>query len=383
MPITGELLLRGGTVVDPGSHFFGKKDVLVRGGVIAALEPGEPVEAAETIDATGYYVTPGLIDYHTHLFQGGTESGFSPDVALLPMGVTTAVDQGSVGVANCDAFMKLVAERSAVRVFCTLNVSPAGQVTERYPENIDPRHYDPERMLRLFARYPEKICGLKIRHDRGPVGDLGVEPLRAAVALAGGLGTRLVVHTVNPPDDTTEFVPLLRGGDVFCHCYHGGPSPIIDADGKVKSEIRQARRDGVLFDTADARGNHCYAVIKAALADGFRPDIISTDLVNSSLFGNMLFGLPAVMSKYLSLGLSLPDVVNACTDVPAGLLGMKGRLGTLAPGALADVAVFDLCDKPFLFANRLGETFACTQLLRPCLTIAGGKVVFRQIDFPF
>jgi predicted amidohydrolase len=136
-----------------------------------------------------------------------------------------------------------------------------------------------------------------------------------------------------------------------------------------------------MFDTADARIHHSFPVIKAALADGFYPDVISTDITRASLFGNMVFGLPAVMSKYLSLGLGLEDVIKACTATPAGLIGMSGKLGTLAPGAFADVAIFELTGKSFLFKNRLGETFEGTKLLIPKMTILNGKIMFKQIDF--
>jgi len=137
----------------------------------------------------------------------------------------------------------------------------------------------------------------------------------------------------------------------------------------------------VIFDTADARVHHSFPIIRAALAEGFCPDVISTDLTRASLFGNMVFGLPAVMSKYLSLGLGLPEVVKACTATPAGLIGMGGKLGTLAPGALADVAIFELSDKSFFYRNRLGETFRGNKLLIPKMTVLNGKIMFRQIDF--
>ena len=377
----GDLLIHGGTVIDPANNFMGKSDVLICGNKIAEVEPGEIIKAQETIEADGYLVTPGLIDNHTHIFYDGTESGLVPDLSLLPMGVTTVVDAGSTGVANCEAFMHMIVNNSQMRIFCNLLVSPTGQPTERYPENIDPQYYDRSRMKRLFHKYSGCINGLKIRLGQEVVRNLGLEPLRATIKLAKELECRVTVHTANPPGDITEIASMLRSGDVFCHCYHGKGSTIIAADGRVKSLIWEARKRGVVFDTADARVNHSYPVIQAALKDGFAPDVISTDLTQASLFGNMVFGLPVVMSKYLGLGLSLEDVVKACTAAPAELLGMKGKLGTLSAGAMADVAIFELTNKTFLLKNRLNETFATNQLLIPKLTIANGKVVFRQVDF--
>ncbi|SDE89145.1 metallo-dependent hydrolase [Sporomusa acidovorans] len=379
----GNLLIKGGTVIDPARNFVGKSDVLIQENQFVEITPDVPVEVEEVINAAGYLVTPGLIDNHTHIFYGATESGFVPDVALLPMGVTTAVDAGSSGTSNCHTFMRTVVNQSQMRIFCTLNVSPAGQVTERYPENLDPRNYDLGMLKELFAQYNSQVTGLKIRCGEEVVKEFGLDTLKAAVNLAEALECRLTVHTTNPPGNITEIASQMRPGDIFCHCYHGKGSTIIDAEGKVKRGIWEARRRGVLFDTADARVNHSYPVIQAALAEKFAPDIISTDLTQASLFGNMVFGLPAVMSRYLSLGVELPAVIKACTSTPAEINGMKGRLGTLAPGAIADVAIFQLTDKEFLFKNRLGETFSGNKLLVPKLTILNGKIVFRQIDFPF
>lgn len=378
----GNILIRGGMVVDPAKNSIDKRDILIRGNTFVEMAAGEQVEADEVIEAEGYIVTPGLIDNHTHSFFGGTELGIVPDT-LLPMGVTTVVDQGSSGIVNCDSFMEVVANHSQVRVFCNLHVSPTGLITERYTENVDPANYDLERLKELFHKYAGRIVGLKVRQGQEMVGEFGLKPLQEAVKLANALGCRVTVHTANPPGDVAELVSLLREGDVFCHCYHGRGSTILDQNGKVRQEIRQARKDGIIFDTADARIHHSYPVIKAALADGFPPDIISTDVTRGSLFGNMVFGLPAIMSKYLSMGLPLLDVVRAATAAPARLIGMEGKLGVFAHGAFADVAIFELTNKTFNFKNRLGETFQCDKLLVPKMTIINGKIMFRQIDFPF
>lgn len=377
----GSLLIRGGMVCDPARNFFGKGNVLINGNTFVDMEADETADVEEVVEAAGCLVMPGLIDNHTHCFYGGTELGIVPDPSLLPLGVTTAVDQGSAGISTCDSFMQLVVNHSQVRVFCNIHVSPTGIITEQYSENVDPKNYDSGRIKELLQQYDGKVVGLKVRQGREMVGDFGLAPLKETVKIATDLGCRVTVHVANPPGDIAELVSILRPGDVFCHCYHGRGSTIIDQNGKVRKEIRQARKDGIIFDTADARIHHSFPVIKAALADGFFPDVISTDITRSSLFGNMVFGLPAIMSKYLSLGLPLEAVVKACTATPAGLIGMSGKLGTLAPGAFADVAIFELVDKNFLFKNRLEETFLGNQLLIPKMTILNGKMMFRQINF--
>ena len=68
-----DLLIKGGEVIDPGGGLAGALDVGISRGRIAAVAPDLPAEAsAEVIDAAGRIVTPGLVDFHTHVFRGTT-----------------------------------------------------------------------------------------------------------------------------------------------------------------------------------------------------------------------------------------------------------------------------------------------------------------------
>src|SRR5262249_8961580 len=158
-------------------------------------------------------------------------------------------------------------------------------------------------------------------------------------------------------------------GDIFTHMYHGTGSSIIGDSNKVRPSIQEARARGVLFDTADARTHFAFRVARAAIADRFSPDIISSDLIKQSAFERPLFGLPLVISKYLSLGLDLESVVKACTAAPASVLGMEGKLGTLAPGAFADLAVFQLKEQPTELRDVTGGAWTCPRILVPRMTI--------------
>jgi dihydroorotase len=380
MLMQGNLLIRGGTVVDPTNNFIGKKNILVCGNKIVDIAKDDEVQVEEIIDAGGYIVTPGLIDNHTHIYEGGTELGLIPDLSLLPMGVTTAVDAGSAGVATFEAFMQSIILRSKMRIFCNMNVASMGQIAGYCPEEIDPKNYNVNRIKDLMDKFSEHIRGLKIRCDRAVVKELGMEPLKAAIRIGNELGCRVVVHTTNPPSEISDIADIMRAGDIFCHCYHGQGNSIIDEQGKVKNSIWQARQRGVLFDSADGRGNHAYRVIKPAIAQGFTPDIISTDVTQGSLFGKMLYGLPLVVSKYLSLGLNILDVFRACTTIPARILGMDGKIGTLSAGALADIAIFKLENRKVTFTNRTDETYEGSKLLLPQVTILNGRIVYRQLD---
>ena len=377
----GKLLIFGGIIVDPASNVNASGDVWIDGDKISDVNSEQNSEAVTSIDVTGCYVFPGLIDYHTHLFYGGTAIGVSPDLALLPQGVTTAVDQGSAGVSNFERFMDSVVSRQTTRIFGYLHVNPTGLASLPHStEDVDPAHYDLQQSRNLFEQYAGQLLGLKIRSSREIVKELGLQPLRQTIHLAEQLGCRVVVHTTNPPTSVGELADLLRAGDVYTHMYQGKGSSIIADDGKLAASIRQARERGVVFDTADGRAHYALGVAAAALADGFMPDIISTDLTLGNVYDPSVFGLPFIMSKYLALGISLADVVNACTAAPAKLLGMEGKLGTLTPGAYADVSVFRLVKKRAQFTDFTGRTLVCEQLLVPQLTVSHGKVVYRSLE---
>jgi len=379
--VQGDMLIRGGVVVDPARGYFDKADILVRGNVIAGLVASDTIEAAKVIDASGCLVLPGLIDYHAHLFHGGTEIGIYPDSALLPQGVTTAVDQGSAGIANCDSFFDTVVSHSQVRIFANLHVSPAGLTTTRHPEPVDPKIFDLDLSRSLIQKQSGRLLGLKIRQSKRIVGNLGLEPLRATVQMADAIGCRVVVHTTDPPSTTEDLASILRSGDVYTHMYQGNGSTIVSDKGKVFQGIQAARNRGVLFDTADGRVHYAFSIAKAALADGFEPDIISSDVTKASLFERSVFGLPLIMSKYLNLGLSLQSVVKACTATPACLIGMQGKLGTLAPGSYADIAIFELKQKPMQLQDPFGETLSCNQAFISKMTILNGRIAYRDLGF--
>src|SRR5262249_39546621 len=158
--------------------------------------------------------------------------------------------------------------------------------------------------------------------------------------LAEQLKCGVTVHTTNPPICPAEIAALLRPGDVYCHVYQGKGETIVGPNGKVAQGVVAARQRGVRFDTANGRFNFSFRVARAAIADGFLPDIISSDLTNKTLFGDFVFSLPFVMMKFLAMGMTLDGVVGASTAVPARQIGMQGKIGTLAPGAFADVAIF-------------------------------------------
>jgi predicted amidohydrolase len=374
-------LITGGHIIDPALGVNEKGDVLISDGKIAGNDVKAKKYAHQIIQADGCIVVPGLIDFHAHVFFEGTDSSIPPDVGMLPNGVTTTVDGGTAGTANYELFHKNVIANSLVRIKSFLSVSPTGQATNKYDENQNPKYYDEEKMERLFRKYPDELLGLKVRQSQDVVGELGLSPLQKALEIAERLSCKVAVHTTDSPGTTGEIVNLFRKGDIFAHVFHGKGSTIIGQDGKVIPEVTEARKRGVLFDAANGKNHFAFKTAKAALADGFMPDIISSDLTWMTMFKQPTFGLPWIMSKYLALGMKLSDIVNACTATPAAAMGMAGEIGTLAPGACADVTILKLIDYPCDFVDVAGDHHLGTTLLLPQATIREGRIVFRQLNF--
>jgi len=382
MTMKGDLLILGGTMVDPARDFYGKSDVVVRNGKIMEWPSGETVEAEKVINAEGCLVLPGLIDHHAHAFPAGTDIGIYPDSTHLPQGVTTVVDQGSAGVNNCESFFNSIVGNSQTRIFAYLNVSPAGlSALPRALEPVDPKTYELESARSLFEKYDKRLLGLKVRQSKEIVGELGLVPLAATVQMANALGCKVTVHTTNSPGNVNELTALLRPGDIFTHMYQGQGNTILDDKRRVRKAVRDARSRGILFETADGRAHFTFSVAQSAISDGFEPDLISTDLVKASQFDRPAFGLPLMMSKYLCLGIPLQRVVKACTSTPARLIGMEGKIGTLSPGAYADIAIFQLKEMTILLRDIFDQELACNQILIPRLTVLKGRVVYRSLDF--
>lgn len=374
------VILKNGLVYDPLTKELKIRDIGILGTRIADVDSIDSDQAA-VIDVTGCLVTPGLIDYHIHLYSG-CDGAVKADIMTLPTCVTTAVDGGTCGVSNYEMFQKTDIVQSTVRIKSYLNVSPTGLATAVYPENVDPRYYDLEKMKELFRRYPDQLVAVKFRISKSIVGPTGLtkEPLERAIEIAEELHCPVVVHMNDPVIKAEEAAAMLRPGDVFCHMYYGTGDTIIDESGHVKKGIRKARERGVLFDACNGKGNFEYKTALPAVREGLYPDIISTDISPMTQYMHPVISLPRLLSKYMAMGMTLTEVLDAAILAPARQLHMETELASLNAGSIADIAVFKIREKEVKFFDLTGEYIKGDKVLVPQLTIKDGTVVYRQTD---
>ncbi|MDO4619321.1 MAG: metallo-dependent hydrolase [Lachnospiraceae bacterium] len=375
-----DFLIKNGTVYDPARHLMEKKDVALVDGVIAAPEEGK--EYRQVIDAEGCIVTTGLIDYHVHYMRGASEGGVNADVVSACSGITTAVDGGTAGTGLYEHALHTLVANSQVRFLNYLLVASGGQSNNRYPENLDPALFDEKKIVAMFKKHPDNLVGLKTRISNGIIeGELARESVKRTVEIAEKAGTRVIVHVTDCSIPLDELADMLRPGDVICHIYQGkGKNICLGEDGKVLPGLLKARERGVLFDASNGRSNYDLTICQAAVEQGFVPDVISSDINESSCFLQPLHSLPRILSKYLDFGMSLEDVLDRATIRPAELIGMP-ELGSMAEGTTGDVVILKLKKKDVEYCDINGNTFIGHQVLVPQMTFMEGECVYCQADF--
>lgn len=367
-----DLLIRGGTVVDPGSDRNEQADVAVAGGRIAAVERGIPADdAGEVIDAAGLVVTPGLVDLHTHAFRGATFWGVDADAFASRSGVTAWVDAGSPGAYTLDAFRELIVGPARARMRAFVNIATLGLVGQNH-ELANLANCDVGLLRRVVASARDVVVGVKVRIGTPTVGENGLEPLRLAIQAAEESELPVMVHIAFAPPEIDEVAAMLRAGDILTHCFTGTTMRIVDRRGRLRDSVREAIDRGVVLDLGHGTGSFAWSTAEPLVAAGLRPDVISTDIHQLSAYGPM-FDLPTCMSKLLALGMSLDEVVRATTIRPAELLGLDA--GTLRPGAPADVAAFSLERGRFPLFDAHLEPREAGALLESRLTMIGGAVL--------
>jgi dihydroorotase len=372
-----DLLIKGGKVVDPSQDLESGRDVAVRQGKIAAVEPDIPAsQAAQVVDATGKIVTPGLIDLHTHVFPYVGPYGIEPDPYFVSRGVTTVLDAGTSGAFTFAAFRRYTIERAATRIRALLHVVSIGMVAGSTPnmgELEDLRYCDPKLAAKVASENKDLIVGFKIRFSKQYTGPNDLEGMKRARAAADEAGLPLMIHIGGSYSPLPEFLALMNKGDVVTHSFNSHPNGLLDASGKLVPEILQARQRGVLIDVGHGAGSFSFDVMQKCLAQQFLPDTISSDLYSANINGPV-YDLPTTLSKFLLLGLSLREVVERATMGAARVFNFGAEVGTLRPGAEADIGVFELQEGSFTFTDSDGKTRTGRQRLAPQITLKDGRL---------
>jgi len=372
-----DLLLKGGTVVDPSTGLDGIFDIAVESGVIARIAPDIPgAEATRTIAVAGKVVTPGLIDLHAHVFEGFTRNGVHPDLGGVHAGVTTIVDAGSAGAATFGGFPRHIIPRCHTEVIPFLHICQTGLAT--LPDIIAESSIDLDDTLRVADQYKGLICGIKARMVSPALEIMGMEMPRLAKRAARESGTKLMVHIGDTekrydPAVIRALLPLLDAGDILTHYFTANPGGVLDANGKLVPEAREAADRGVWFDTAHGRMNFSFEVGRRVIDQGLLPHCISTDLTVPGRL-RTVHSMTEMMTRFLGLGFTLAQVVTMCTANPAKAIGAAHRLGSLGAGRQADISVLELREGDWVVHDVLGARLRVTQATVPFLTVKRGQV---------
>ena len=356
--MTYDLILKNGRVIDPSQKLDGIADVGFKDGKVAAV--GKSLtggSSTETRDVKGKIVSPGLIDLHTHVYWGGTSLGIDAEEFCRTSGVTTAVDTGSAGPGNFMGFRRHVIEKSEVRILAYLHVSFAGiyafSNTIMIGESQEMRMLSPADCVAVAEKNRDVLVGIKIRVGLHASGTNGWNALKMALEVADEVGMPLMCHIDHPPPSYEDVVNILRPGDVLTHAFRPFPNTPVNSQGKVKPEVIAARKRGVIFDIGHGKGSFAFKTARGMLANGFQPDVISSD-VHTLCIDGPAFDQVTTMSKFLCMGMPLSDVIAASTVNPA--MAMKRpELGSLKPGSVGDATILDIRDGTFDYVDVVGE----------------------------
>jgi len=375
-----DLLIKGGTVVDPGQNLHTALDVAVKNGKILELSPDIPAARARSIvSAKGKIVTPGLVDAHVHVFEGMGPIPVNADLYCLERGVTTAVDTGSTGYAGIVAFKKYVIRPSATRIYALLDINGFGVMMGLTGEYGNLDWVNSQSTVRAAEENKPEVVGIKCRLSRETTGSNDLEVLKRALEAAKASNLPLMVHLGDSYSPLPEIVGQIRKGDVLTHCFNGRPNGILDANGKLRPEVKEARERGVLFDVGHGSNSFDFDVAEKCLQQNLSPDTISSDIATTSINGPN-YDLITTTSKFLALGLNLDQVIERVTVRPTRMFNFGTELGTLRPGTGADISILQVREGTFLFMDTDGKRRTGRQKLQSVAAVRAGRLYVNRSE---
>ena len=364
-----DLIIKGGRVIDPSVRLNAIRDVAISGGRIAAVEATIAGDAADTIDAHGKLVVPGLLDIHTHCGRFTQGPGL-----VLQDGVTGWIDAGSQGADHIGDTIA-VARSSIQPGRVLINIGRAGILPDG--DTMDLKNADVDAAREAISKNRDFIAGVKARLSRDVAGENDYEVLRRTQEVATSFGLPVMIHMGQTISPLPKLVDLLKRGDIVTHMFAPPPNSIIDDSGHILPEVLAARRRGVWFDVGNGQKGHMrWDTIAAIMKAGFWPDTFSTDW-NTNAHETGVIDLPNCMSKLFGYGMTLDQAIARATVNAARIFPLFNDRGTLNVGAPADVAVLELRKGNFDFLDNYNNKITGHQRLLPSATVLAGKRVPR------
>jgi dihydroorotase len=380
LSMSRDLLIKGGTVIDPGQNLHAVLDVAVKDGRIQQVAADISADGTQNvISAKGKFVTPGLIDVHVHVFEGIGPTGLNADQYCLGRGVTTAIDAGSAGSFAIAGFRQYVIKPSATRIFAMVDIGARGTLMGLAGNYTNLDWVNPQRTAKAAEANKPDVVAIKVRLSKAITGPNDLEVLKRALEAAQLSHLPLMVHVGDSYSPLPQILRQLRKGDVLTHCYTGEPNGPLDANGKLIPEMLECRERGVFFDVGDGGPHMSLSVAEKCIQQNFLPDTIGTDLGGISYSGPV-YDLVTELSKFMLIGLSLDQLIERVTLRPTRAFNFGVEIGTLRPGAVADITVLDVREGSFTFTDSTGVKRTGRQKLQSVAAIRAGKTYVNRSD---
>jgi dihydroorotase len=375
-----DFLLRGGRVIDPANRVDGQLDIRVRNGIINAIGPNLPADDATVLHVKDLIITPGLIDVHLHLMNGLGAHGADPDVFGVGSGVTTVVDAGSAGHSLLTVFRRYVTDNAKTRVLNYVNLSTLGGVAgPGYSILSDPRLIDEEKIAAAVEANRDIIVGIKVMATGAALGSEALKPLARARQLGDSVQLPLLVHIGESwskdatPPPIGDVLKYLRSGDIVTHMFTAHRGGLLDANGRLWPQVRDAKESGVLMDVGHGLHNLNFDIAHQVLDQGLEPDGVSTDGHRGNRAGPV-YDLPTTMAKLMALGFSLSQVIEMATVNAARLLGRSDEMGFIRVGCPAEISVLKLEERQWKAVDSQKAILQARHALVPVYAIRGSTV---------
>jgi dihydroorotase len=382
-----DTVFKGGHVIDLANRINQKMDIAVLDGKIARVDRNIAAsEGRTTVNVSGYYVTPGLIDLHICCYY--TRLDLTPSVIAdhhcLPSGVTTCCDGGTAGPESFEDFKKII-DRSKMRILSFLNI--AGPGAQANGAEQDPSQFKVQLAAETAKKYSNHVVGFKTGHYGGTFSDTRLPWASVDAAVEAGRLTGLPVLADFTPLPAQGRFPArsyrefllekMRPGDIVTHCL-ADRYAFLTQDGKLNPDVTKAKARGVKFDLGHAAGSFKLRLVVPAVQQGFLPDSISADLFSDTPF-TVGINLTNVMSKFLCLGVRLEDILQRTTVNPAQMI-QRPDLGKLSVGSIADIAVLEIVKGKFAYLGSGGGKIEGNQKIQCVMTMFGGRILY---DHPY